>query len=371
MLKSNQNIVAYCTKEDSFKHNRIFDRELAYKYPGALWVPELHDILVKNGYGVVTGDVAIHLVRTGKLNPTKILVIQEDLNPEGDELLHLGARGIILLCCESPLFAANFYELLPKYSRKFDHCVLFRGAHKYASPRLLAHVLHFPSYSREYKPIGKPWEKRKNIVMVTGNKYWKIRRSFARGVVAYIKDKALRRPKRFSSDNSLSQLHDQRLSIISYFGGTGQFDLYGNGWQSLRNLPKRWQDTLSEKISKMKPKPCKDKLKTISNYKFGFCIENIEYPGYVTEKIIDCLVAGVVPIYLGAPDIEDFIPEECFINLRRFESMAKVDFYLKSMPKQMWLELVEKGKIFLNTEEGRRYTYDAFVDRIKSMALGS
>lgn len=35
-------------------------------------------------------------------------------------------------------------------------------------------------------------------------------------------------------------------------------------------------------------------------YKFTIAFENQSYPGYVTEKIADALMAGTVPIYWGA-----------------------------------------------------------------------
>ena len=42
---------------------------------------------------------------------------------------------------------------------------------------------------------------------------------------------------------------------------------------------------------------------------FGAAMENGSYPGYVTEKLIDCYYAGVVPVYWGSPTIDrDFNP---------------------------------------------------------------
>ena len=36
--------------------------------------------------------------------------------------------------------------------------------------------------------------------------------------------------------------------------------------------------------------------------------------GYITEKILDCLESGIVPIYAGAPNIDRIIPNDCFID---------------------------------------------------------
>lgn len=43
-----------------------------------------------------------------------------------------------------------------------------------------------------------------------------------------------------------------------------------------------------------------DKLAYLRNYKFNICPENVDSPGYVTEKLIEAFAAGTIPIYLGS-----------------------------------------------------------------------
>jgi hypothetical protein len=63
------------------------------------------------------------------------------------------------------------------------------------------------------------------------------------------------------------------------------------------------------------------KLELISGYKFTLAFENSITRDYVTEKFFDPLVAGSVPIYIGAPNIEEFAPgDRCFINVDDFSS---------------------------------------------------
>ena len=62
------------------------------------------------------------------------------------------------------------------------------------------------------------------------------------------------------------------------------------------------------------------KLDTISSYKFTIAFENAIARDYVTEKFYDPLIAGSVPVYLGAPNIRDFAPgENCFIDASEWE----------------------------------------------------
>jgi hypothetical protein len=61
------------------------------------------------------------------------------------------------------------------------------------------------------------------------------------------------------------------------------------------------------------------KLAMIARYKFTLAFENSIAQDYVTEKFFDPLIAGSVPVYLGAPNVADFAPgERCFIDTADF-----------------------------------------------------
>ena len=46
----------------------------------------------------------------------------------------------------------------------------------------------------------------------------------------------------------------------------------------------------------------KDKLATLQIYKFSICYENArDIPGYITEKILDSMAAGCIPVYPAEP----------------------------------------------------------------------
>lgn len=74
------------------------------------------------------------------------------------------------------------------------------------------------------------------------------------------------------------------------------------------------------------------KLEVLRQYHFCLAIENSLEARLVTEKWYDCLVAGCVPVYLGAPDIDEFVPgEDCFIDLRQPRSVAVVATLLREI----------------------------------------
>ena len=47
----------------------------------------------------------------------------------------------------------------------------------------------------------------------------------------------------------------------------------------------------------------------LRRYRFYLAFENTCETGYVTEKVYNGLDAGVIPVYLGAPDIADYVPK--------------------------------------------------------------
>jgi len=53
----------------------------------------------------------------------------------------------------------------------------------------------------------------------------------------------------------------------------------------------------------------------LNKYRYSVAIENSSINSYVTEKFYDCIIAGCVPLYFGAPDIAKYFPEKSFIAL--------------------------------------------------------
>jgi hypothetical protein len=82
-----------------------------------------------------------------------------------------------------------------------------------------------------------------------------------------------------------------------------------------------WNQTISSDPKVL----AKEKMSIMPEYLFTIAIENsLEYD-YVTEKLWQPLAAGSVPIYLGAPNIDEWLPcskYSCIINLRQFTTVA-------------------------------------------------
>ncbi len=62
----------------------------------------------------------------------------------------------------------------------------------------------------------------------------------------------------------------------------GMVDVYGGGYRFIPN-----------------------KLEALKDYRFSIIIENCQVNGYFTEKLIDCMVTGTIPIYWGSSSINN------------------------------------------------------------------
>ena len=76
------------------------------------------------------------------------------------------------------------------------------------------------------------------------------------------------------------------------------------------------------------------------DYKFVLAIENSWVPGYFTEKLINPILAGAVPVYWGHPSAFDFINKARVIYIPDFPSVAALGAHLLAMTPADWAAIV-------------------------------
>ncbi|MCP3924080.1 MAG: hypothetical protein GY714_15990 [Desulfobacterales bacterium] len=162
------------------------------------------------------------------------------------------------------------------------------------------------------------------------------------------------------------ELYSARRASIRYFEKhqPENFDLYGVGWNSSVNL--------FEKILPINPQiypsyrgTVKNKWEVLPNYRFSLCYENIyNEPGFVTEKIFDCMRAGCVPIYWGAPNIEDYVDEGAFIDRRKFKTDIELESYLVNMDEEEYNVHLDAIQVYLTGNKFRKFLPENFADTI-------
>lgn len=151
-----------------------------------------------------------------------------------------------------------------------------------------------------------------------------------------------------------SNLYKERAKAINFFEKKkdSNFDLYGRGWNKSKKLS--FADRLlGFQVFKTYKGEIADnkKISILAKYKYCLCIENTSAEGYITEKIIDCFKAGVVPVYLGAPNIEHYINKSSFIDLRAFPTYSKLYKYLCGLSEEEYNQYLANGrKVIYNSQ---------------------
>jgi len=93
----------------------------------------------------------------------------------------------------------------------------------------------------------------------------------------------------------------------------------------------------------------------LSQYKFTIAFENSSAPGYHTEKILDPMLAGSIPIYWGDPEIELVFNPASFIHVARLQTppYRTLDRWLRRLGKRT-LRDYQPGIYFKPTDRARR-----------------
>jgi len=178
------------------------------------------------------------------------------------------------------------------------------------------------------------------------------------------------------SSEHLLELYSHRLKLIDWFeeNHPNDFDLFGQGWNKIippKNIFHRAINKYKFLNQFLKPKrisykgSVENKLETYSNYKFAVCYENAkDLTGYISEKIFDCLFSGCIPIYWGAENISDFIPSNCFIDKRDFESFELLHKFISDMNEKEYFKYLDSIEKFIQENRNGIFSVNYFTKTI-------
>lgn len=80
------------------------------------------------------------------------------------------------------------------------------------------------------------------------------------------------------------------------------------------------------------------KLEALKEFRFSYVIENSRCDFYFTEKLIDCLVTGTIPVYYSCPSIGKFFNTDGFLFLNNLDELEDIEsklteeVYLQKLP---------------------------------------
>ena len=152
------------------------------------------------------------------------------------------------------------------------------------------------------------------------------------------------------------ELYSERRKAIAFLTRTGEFDLYGLGWNGIAS----WRGEASGDA----------KMDALKNHKFTICYENMtNQRGYVSEKIIEAFAGGCVPVYLGATNIEDYVPRESFIDFRKFHSYQELYDFMKSVDRNSYQAYLDAAQGFLQGPQSQRFHSKNIVKDVMDRVL--
>ncbi len=177
-------------------------------------------------------------------------------------------------------------------------------------------------------------------------------------------------PERYRIIEWYSVQHPEKL----HFYGRGiQRKMYAMSFRGLGLLKKVLPDFLLialsrivqrriVKVYKGEIKPL-EKIQQLSQYKFNFCLENTSFiNGYITEKLFDCFYSKTIPIYCGAPNIKEVVPEGSYILYSNFSSQESLYDYLLGFSYADAAKMFRCQQEFLGSQQGAKLSSENYCN---------
>ena len=335
---------------NNFKLNRDHVRDLLTPYR------HVRERFLKSGIPVHTGDFLVSGEKRGRRNiyvSTGILSNYRKLMAKRDVVLSA------FFGFECPIVDPKMYREMYQAQKHFKHMFSWSDSatlERFTGGRLRCEKFFWPQpYNGVHYDLWQRTE-RKFLAIINSNKlprvYWQ-------------------------------ELYTERLKAIEFFSRRNEIDLFGMGWDkppyrvgrtrmpyTLRRLGaelgEHWRrihaDPLLTAARRVYRGPVLSKAEVLSQYTFTLCFENMILKGWITEKIFDCFYSGTVPVYWGSPDVEEFIPADCFIDMRRFGSYEDLRSHLLSLSPDLIQGYRNAARDFVSSSAFHRFSKEAFAD---------
>jgi hypothetical protein len=252
----------------------------------------------------------------------------------------------ILFQVEPPVVMPDVYEKIDSVVEKYDEAYFISRTN---NPKC-RYFLLYQTYNQE---ISEYWNNtnRKFLTIISTNKS---PRPFGKLLTQIGSGAGLKYW-------GYKELLSERLKVIKFFSKTNEIDVYGNDWNKAPFFP---YGLYKKDIQKVYRGPIKNRHQKLSEYKFSIAFENSVSPGFIAERIFDAFYAGTIPIYLGAPDITDYIPKDCFIHMRDFKNYAELRAFLKSLKDSDIENYRNNIHNFFRSEKFKPFTKEYFLDTV-------
>jgi len=337
-----QILVAFRPPAAGFGGDHLFFGERQHYFGDSSHWLEPTKILAQRG---LAHGIAFHTDDVVRLTDASVFVFGEvptsrrEIRRLRQQHAHL---KIVLHILESPLGRDWIFD--PRNHSDFDAVVSYNPA-LYDGVRYHTFKLPAGGLNSHPSPEGALWENRKIACMVAqvpNVRPFLPRRSGLR---------MIRTGWRFTPRtwwNYVTEggsLYGERLRIARVCEEVlgDQFDIFGAGWPKANGVA-------SERTGFSCARGVHEgsKLELLQDYRFIIAYENcLNDCGYISEKLFDALLTGCVPVYLGNKSIGKYLPEEAFVDARKFRTRRDLAIHLKTMSQERWLTVRRAGSAFL------------------------
>lgn len=335
--------------------------------PGRLSPVSIHGLSAWSSLAQRCREKGWSLHLDGSISPAKRSVLLWDFGSIAMRPRTPAGGHIIAWSLESPLVAHRAYHRIGTIASESDLLLGFPGVAGFLGEEAGRFLpLHWPNRVPENRGQAPTWSERRLAVMINSNKsvdslrgQFSIRDPYrsARRLAAA----ALASTYRMRGVWTVPNLYRERLRIVETFGSDPGFDLYGVGWdRPVVRAPSGFRETLGRCYRGV----ADDKHDVLGNYRFALCIENTRFPGYISEKLFDCFFTGTIPVYLGAPDIGDYVPERAFLPVDAFSDHHALLAHLRSMSREQAEDALAAARDFLASPAFERFTEEHFVSTL-------
>ncbi|EAL65202.1 hypothetical protein DDB_G0284551 [Dictyostelium discoideum AX4] len=119
-----------------------------------------------------------------------------------------------------------------------------------------------------------------------------------------------------------SNCQDVRSNRLEYVQELMKYIVIDSYGHCLNNMPTQ------EILKRLSNDPFAKKKEVITKYKFTIVFENSICKDYVSEKVLDALTAGSVPIFMGHPSTIKYLPYNSYIYVGDFNSTQELANHL-------------------------------------------
>jgi len=153
---------------------------------------------------------------------------------------------------------------------------------------------------------------------------------------------------------STKELYSKRIKAIEFFDKNIplDFSLFGRGWNKPQKYSIKQRLFGYHRYKTFRGEfNAKEKYAILSRFKYALCFENSKITGYISEKIFDCFKAKCVPVYYGAPNIDKYIPPNCYIDARNFDNYQALYDHLKNIREKEYNIYINRIQTLLKNRE--------------------